>query len=248
MSDKIQNVPNKSKTFCTEEDDLSSDMSDSSDLIAERLRQARLRAGYEKPADAARAFGWNEHTYKSHDTGLRGLKMDVARKYARAFRVPVSWLMTGFDTKMPEAVREVIAVPILGVASASVFRDSDWLPNDGASVPAMSYHGLNPLVQYALKVEGNSVNRRIADGMYAICVPLEAFPGGAEHGKLVHVQRTRAGLVETTIKEIRYGPAGITLWPASTDPEHQEAISVASPEDDTTVEVRGVVIGKFEPL
>ncbi len=63
-----------------------------------RLRWARERAGFESARGAARAKEWPENTYRSHEDGSRlgkGLKLDVAEKYARAFRVNLSWLLTG---------------------------------------------------------------------------------------------------------------------------------------------------------
>ncbi len=61
----------------------------------QRLQTARQRAGFENATDAARAFGWNENTYRSHENGERGLKKDIAEKYARAFGVSPAWLLTG---------------------------------------------------------------------------------------------------------------------------------------------------------
>lgn len=60
-----------------------------------RLQQARVRAGYSTASDAARNFGWNENTYRSHENGERGLKQEVARRYASAFEVSSAWLLTG---------------------------------------------------------------------------------------------------------------------------------------------------------
>lgn len=62
---------------------------------AERLRFSRARAGYETATDAANAFGRNPVTYRSHESGERGLKANVAAKYARAFKVSQAWLLTG---------------------------------------------------------------------------------------------------------------------------------------------------------
>lgn len=61
----------------------------------ERLRLARERAGFGNAADAARRFGWKESTYAGHENGSRGIKPGVGHDYARAFRVPVAWLMFG---------------------------------------------------------------------------------------------------------------------------------------------------------
>ena len=64
----------------------------------ERLQAARRCAGYANATDAARAFGWNETTYRAHESGRRGLKNEVAVRYAKAFRTDEAWLLTGKGT------------------------------------------------------------------------------------------------------------------------------------------------------
>lgn len=62
-----------------------------------RLRHARMRQHPSMRA-AARANGWNENTYKSHEQGMRregALSEADAKKYARAFGVSDSWLLSG---------------------------------------------------------------------------------------------------------------------------------------------------------
>jgi hypothetical protein len=61
----------------------------------DRLERARIAAGFETPTDAARAFGWNEVTYRSHEAGGRNILPQVAERYARAFKVSAGWLLTG---------------------------------------------------------------------------------------------------------------------------------------------------------
>ena len=61
----------------------------------ERLRSAREGAGYATAADAANAFGWNEVTYRAHESGQNGFKLSLARRYAKAFCVNVAWLVSG---------------------------------------------------------------------------------------------------------------------------------------------------------
>jgi phage repressor protein C with HTH and peptisase S24 domain len=67
--------------------------------IHNRLKQARIEAGFAHAADAARAFGWNPVTYRAHEASDRGLKIDVATRYARAFRISTAWLLTGDASK-----------------------------------------------------------------------------------------------------------------------------------------------------
>lgn len=79
--------------------------------IHERLAAARLEAGYQTASEAARAYGWNENTYRSHENGERGLKHDVIAKYARAFGVSYAYIAIDEKWGMPH---EGNALPISG--------------------------------------------------------------------------------------------------------------------------------------
>ncbi|MEO0870483.1 MAG: S24 family peptidase [Pseudomonadota bacterium] len=63
--------------------------------VADRIRKSRINAGYETAQEAADAFGWKYATYVGHENGQRGARADSLQRYARAFRVPVEWLLTG---------------------------------------------------------------------------------------------------------------------------------------------------------
>lgn len=60
-----------------------------------RLRESRIRAGFVSARSAAERFGWSYATYAGHENGNRGIKTDVLRVYARAFKVTTAWLMDG---------------------------------------------------------------------------------------------------------------------------------------------------------
>lgn len=88
----------------------------------ERLAHARSQAGYSKATDAARAFGWNENTYRSHENGTRDISKAAAQKYGKAYKVDPSWLLFGkkglefsdqkmlelFQTLTPKDQREIL--------------------------------------------------------------------------------------------------------------------------------------------
>lgn len=65
------------------------------DTPSERLKLARMRAGWSDGKKAAVAHGWKYDTYKNHESGARGLKRSQAEVYAKAFGVSVGWLLTG---------------------------------------------------------------------------------------------------------------------------------------------------------
>lgn len=60
-----------------------------------RLRRAREQANWKTAKDAAVAFGWNVHTYTSHENGNRGFPRKTAERYARALKVSPAYLLTG---------------------------------------------------------------------------------------------------------------------------------------------------------
>ena len=62
---------------------------------AERLRIARLRAGFVTGKDAAEAMGFPVSTYLAHENGSRGYPASKASTYARKFKVPEVWLLYG---------------------------------------------------------------------------------------------------------------------------------------------------------
>lgn len=63
--------------------------------IHDRLREARVAAGFDTAADAARAWGWRIPTYQAHENGNRGVPSKKVRLYAGAFKVNPMWLLTG---------------------------------------------------------------------------------------------------------------------------------------------------------
>ncbi len=85
---------------------------------SDRLQKARREAGYDNAVDAARAFGWGQSTYISHENGTRGLKPPVAEKYAKAFRVTPEWLLYGSKGKKTPAPADRRTVPLVGYVSA----------------------------------------------------------------------------------------------------------------------------------
>jgi hypothetical protein len=59
----------------------------------ERLRQARVAAGFKSASAAAREFGWGEAAYRHHENGTRGYGVEQAVQYGEAFKVSPTWLL-----------------------------------------------------------------------------------------------------------------------------------------------------------
>jgi len=214
---------------------------------ASRLRQLRIRKDFRTAADAARAYGWNEETYKSHENGMRGIRPAVAERYAQAFGSTAAYILGIKQSEDSQPVNPVVSLKVVGRVSAGTFRYDEAVEGGVVSVPAVPRKDIATALQYGLLVEGPSVNKRIPDGAYAICALFDSRTPEPQHGQLVHVVRERAGMHEHTIKEIRYTRDGIVLMPVSDDPRHQEPVKLDGNSDDV-VRIHGVVIGSYMPL
>jgi transcriptional regulator with XRE-family HTH domain len=138
-------------------------------------------------------------------------------------------------------------VKVLGTAAAGLWKDVSIIADDYAheQIPVVENPRYAGFPQYALLVEGNSVNRKIKDGEYAICASWPELGIEPKDGQYVHVERNRGGLHEATIKLVRINGAVVELWPDSSDPRFTAPIVYAHSDEDTEVRIRGLVIGTF---
>jgi phage repressor protein C with HTH and peptisase S24 domain len=87
---------------------------------SDRLREARIAAGFASASDAARAMGVGISTYINHENGSAGLSRS-AKRYSRFFRVSLDWLLHGKgDMAHPKAVKYTIPIHGLVGAGAAV--------------------------------------------------------------------------------------------------------------------------------
>lgn len=94
-------------------------------IASERLRQARVAAGFASASAAADAFGWTKATYLGHENGSRGIRPSAAQKYSRAFGVTSAWLLFGQTEKTIRTASESAQAPELATASEPMVPVSD---------------------------------------------------------------------------------------------------------------------------
>jgi phage repressor protein C with HTH and peptisase S24 domain len=88
---------------------------------AGRLEEARAKAGFAGPTEAARAMGIKPSTYMGHENGQRGFRRESADLYARRFGVSLEWLLTGRgprERKPSPRAEERRTVPLVGYVGA----------------------------------------------------------------------------------------------------------------------------------
>ena len=75
--------------------------------VGERLRRARIDAGWSSAIGFARAHGINQTSYSHHENGRRMVSADVAQMYARILKLPAGTLLYGEQLHAVPRVRIV---------------------------------------------------------------------------------------------------------------------------------------------
>lgn len=182
---------------------------------------------------------------------MLGLDPDVLKAGARS----------ALSTRVKSGIAHVSSLPVLGKAQAGYWAEAEFHsfgfdPDTGESfeptVPVVASDDYPERLQYALMLDGNSLNKVALPGSYVVCVRLEGFPCDQDmkalDGRLVHVERHKGDLTETTVKRLKFNGSGAELWPESTDPKHQTAIPLRENNARTSVQIMGVVIGLYQAL
>lgn len=157
--------------------------------LSDRLKQARIKAGYAEASDAARALGVKEPTYLGHENGSRGFKLPSAKLYSRRFGVSLEWLLDnrGPMVRPPQPSRHLssedvsaeidsvyssgaatkTAIPLVAWVNAGKLADVDTqLPAKRIGVDLISDLGTGDF--FATKVEGDSMNLLSPEGSILI--------------------------------------------------------------------------------
>ena len=216
---------------------------------AERLKQARIEAGFRTAAEAAEALGVNRVTYVAHENGNSGIRAEKAELYARRFGVSLEWLLTGKGdpVKMgaiPVQI-EVVGLPVLGNIQAGHWLETSFLQEAGVApelLPVARDERFPRARQYALRVVGDSMDLDYPEGSYVTCVDFAESGLPIVEGLVVHVERYRfeGQMVEVTLKVVEKRKGEVVLAPRSTNPQWQP---LTLDGENTEIVIRGIVTG-----
>ena len=139
--------------------------------MGERLRHAREKAGFGSAMAAAKRFGWPPSTYAAHENGQNQFSVDVAEKYARAFKVTAAWLLTDEGDRVR---RNIVMVEGLVGAGGAIDTSSENTGPDGLEEIEVPFPLPDNAAAY--RVAGDSMFPRYDDGDIIIVVKREQPP------------------------------------------------------------------------
>lgn len=197
-----------------------------------RLRAFREAAGYRSARAAALDNDWPESTYRAHESGTRTIGQDDAERYANRFKhkslvkgISAQAILFGGKEQQPQT--GMVTVPLLSWVSAGKLAEPHaQIPVE--DVPLLAFADLGRGEFFALKVQGDSMDRISPDGSIIVVDRTDKTPIAGKP----YVFAVRG---EISFKIWRPEPPRFA--PLSTNPTH-EAIFVKSKRD---VEVIGRV-------
>jgi|UniRef100_A0A6M3JC06 SOS-response transcriptional repressor LexA len=177
----------------------------------------------------------------------KSLKVDDAQRIADVLKIPLNRLMGG-----QTEVAEERGLEVMGKVAAGIYKDISVGDQDEHRRPRIAVARdlrFPHCRQYALEIEGDSMDELFHDGAIVVCVDFADSGLDLKPGMVAHIERSIAGgqLVENTLKELRRdGKEGWSLHPRSTNPSHKPILLSGSESDD--VKIRGFVVGQWQPL
>lgn len=171
----------------------------------------------------------------------REVAADELLKMSEFFGSPPPVLVTSLKS----VPAPTYTVKVTGKVAANTWLDVDEMDfgyEDEEPVPASPDYP--PSLQFALKVEGNCLNKIAPHGARLVCLNIIGANYDPVPGDLVIVERRRFGgqMIERTAKRLRATAKGFELWPESTDAAHQEPLSMNDTPEGVEVQVIGKVL------
>ncbi|UTO29099.1 LexA family protein [Bartonella harrusi] len=193
----------------------------------------------------AEKAGTTQPQIKRLEKGERKLTKEWAEKLAPHLGVKPFNLLFPENKEIHPISNAIGMIPVIGKVAASSWmsvEDMDFGFDDIEYVPSTSKYPAH--FQFALKIEGNCLNKIARDGDQLICVDIIKAGIDVEPNDLVIVERSRFNgqMIERTAKRIRQTISGFELWPESTEPNHQEPIKINGATDGEEIRVVGKVL------
>ena len=197
-----------------------------------KIAEARVAKGWSQQ-QLADAIGATQQTIQRYESGARDIKSSVIIKLSAALGVTISYLLGLESEKIDSSPDSFVDVPLYGSIAA------------GKPMEMVAVEGSHPIPtkvrekypdSFLLKVEGDSMNRILPNGCYALVDPRQtADCNGAPYAVSVNGY-------DATIKRVRKLNNGFELVPDSNDPTYEKKTYNYNEPDTDTITVIGRVV------
>lgn len=198
-----------------------------------RLRYLRNQRG-ESLSKIATYLNVTVQTISNYEIGKRDMSPDTLVKLAEYFGVTTDYLL-GKDNNNNESQRLYYMCPVYGAISAGQPNWAEECIEGRIPIDPVLFNIINPEEHFFLRVNGESMNKEIPNGSYALIHKQDVVEDGEIAVVLVNGY-------EATLKKFSKQGEFVVLEPMSTD----ESFKVQIYDKTTPIKILGKYVGKFE--
>lgn len=195
-----------------------------------KIAEARIAKGWSQQ-DLAEKMDTTQQTIQRYESGSRDIKSSVLIKLSAVLGVTISYLLGMENTSIPN--NDMVEVPLYGAIAAGT--PIEMIPVEDSQPVPSEVRRRYPSA-FLLKVEGDSMNRILPNGCYALVDPCEAVEhNGAPYAVCVNGY-------DATIKRVNKLNNGFELAPDSNDPTYSKQVFNYNEPGTQTITVIGEVV------
>ena len=195
-----------------------------------KIAEARIAKGWSQQ-DLAEKMDTTQQTIQRYESGSRDIKSSVLIKLSAVLGVTISYLLGMENTSIPN--NDMVEVPLYGAIAAGT--PIEMIPVENSQPVPSEVRRRYPSA-VLLKVEGDSMNRILPNGCYALVDPCEAVEhNGAPYAVCVNGY-------DATIKRVNKLNNGFELAPDSNDPTYSKQVFNYNEPGTQTITVIGEVV------
>lgn len=195
-----------------------------------KIAEARIAKGWSQQ-DLAEKMDTTQQTIQRYESGSRDIKSSVLIKLSAVLGVTISYLLGMENTSIPN--NDMVEVPLYGAIAAGT--PIEMVPVENSQPVPSEVRRRYPSA-FLLKVEGDSMNRILPNGCYALVDPCDAVEhNGAPYAVCVNGY-------DATIKRVNKLNNGFELAPDSNDPTYSKQVFNYNEPGTQTITVIGEVV------
>lgn len=195
-----------------------------------KIAEARIAKGWSQQ-DLAEKMDTTQQTIQRYESGSRDIKSSVLIKLSAVLGVTISYLLGMENTSIPN--NDMVEVPLYGAIAAGT--PIEMIPVENSQPVPSEVRRRYPSA-FLLKVEGDSMNRILPNGCYALVDPCDAVEhNGAPYAVCVNGY-------DATIKRVNKLNNGFELAPDSNDPTYSKQVFNYNEPGTQTITVIGEVV------
>lgn len=173
-----------------------------------KIAEARIAKGWSQQ-DLADKMGTTQQTIQRYEAGARDIKSSVLIKLSATLGVTISYLLGMENSSLPNSA--MVDAPLYGSIAAGT--PIEMLDIEGTQPVPTKVHDKYPDA-FLLKVEGESMNRVLPNGCFALVDPCKEIDRDNEPYAVC------VNGYDATIKRVKQLANGFQLIPDSDDPTY----------------------------